>query len=62
MLFQKPYPIKNNPHFHTIYKKPHSLPNTQFLLYTSNNKEIHHFPLPITLSKKLANPLLTNNI
>ncbi len=36
--------------------------NRQFVVYTCNNKEIDHFRLGISVSKKLGNAVLRNKI
>ncbi|MCL7600700.1 ribonuclease P protein component, partial [Staphylococcus aureus] len=54
MLLEKAYRIKKNADFQRIYKKGHSVANRQFVVYTCNNKEIDHFRLGISVSKKLG--------
>ncbi|MBX8358971.1 ribonuclease P protein component, partial [Staphylococcus aureus] len=62
MLLEKAYRIKKNADFQRIYKKGHSVANRQFVVYTCNNKEIDHFRLGISVSKKLGNAVLRNKI
>ncbi len=61
MLLEKAYRIKKNADFQRIYKKGHSVANRQFVVYTCN-KEIDHFRLGISVSKKLGNAVLRNKI
>lgn len=62
MLVEKTYRIKKNADFQKIYKKGHSVANRQFVVYTYNNKEVDHFRLGISVSKKLGNAVLRNKI
>ncbi|UMT78184.1 ribonuclease P protein component [Staphylococcus roterodami] len=62
MLVEKTYRIKKNADFQKIYKKGHSVANRQFVVYTYNNKELDHFRLGISVSKKLGNAVLRNKI
>lgn len=59
---EKTYRIKKNADFQKIYKKGHSVANRQFVVYTYNNKEVDHFRLGISVSKKIGNAVLRNKI
>lgn len=59
---EKEYRIKKNSDFQRIYKSGNSVANRQFVIYTYNNKDIEHFRLGISVSKKLGNAVLRNKI
>ncbi|PHK50145.1 ribonuclease P protein component [Staphylococcus edaphicus] len=59
---EKAYRIKKNSDFQFIYKKGKSVANRQFVIYTQPNKELDHFRLGISVSKKLGNAVVRNRI
>ncbi|MDN8848033.1 ribonuclease P protein component, partial [Staphylococcus aureus] len=59
---EKAYRIKKNSDFQFIYKKGKSVANKQFVVYTIVNKELEHFRLGISVSKKLGNAVVRNRI
>lgn len=61
MLLEKLTELKRMQIFRE-YIKGHSVANRQFVVYTCNNKEIDHFRLGISVSKKLGNAVLRNKI
>ncbi|MGO2078888.1 MAG: ribonuclease P protein component, partial [Staphylococcus equorum] len=52
---EKAYRIKKNGDFQFIYKKGKSVANRQFVVYTKPNKNLEHFRLGISVSKKIGN-------
>lgn len=61
-MVEKAYRIKKNSDFQFIYKKGKSVANKQFVVYTKVNKELEHFRLGISVSKKLGNAVVRNRI
>jgi len=59
---EKAYRIKKNSDFQFIYKKGKSVANKQFVVYTKANKDLEHFRLGISVSKKLGNAVVRNRI
>lgn len=59
---EKAYRIKKNSDFQAIYKKGKSVANRQFVVYTKVNKELTHFRLGISVSKKIGNAVVRNRI
>ena len=59
---EKAYRIKKNSDFQTIYKKGKSVANRQFVVYTYKNRDLKHFRLGISVSKKLGNAVTRNRI
>ena len=59
---EKAYRIKKNSDFQFIYKKGKSVANKQFVVYTKANKNLEHFRLGISVSKKLGNAVVRNRI
>lgn len=59
---EKAYRIKKNSDFQFIYKKGKSVANRQFVVYTKTNKELAHFRLGISVSKKIGNAVVRNRI
>lgn len=59
---EKAYRIKRNSDFQTIYKNGKSVANRQFVVYTYKNKDLKHFRLGISVSKKLGNAVTRNRI
>ncbi len=45
-----------------IYKRGKSVANRQFVIYTKTNKDLEHFRLGISVSKKLGNAVVRNKI
>ena len=52
---EKAYRIKRNSDFQAIYKNGKSVANRQFVVYTYKNRDLKHFRLGISVSKKLGN-------
>ena len=59
---EKAYRIKKNSDFQKIYKKGKSVANRQFVVYTYKNRDLKHFRLGISVSKKLGNAVTRNRI
>ncbi|MCU5746459.1 ribonuclease P protein component [Staphylococcus sp. SQ8-PEA] len=59
---EKAYRIKKNNDFQKVYKKGKSVANRQFVVYTRKNKDLEHFRLGISVSKKLGNAVQRNRI
>ncbi|WP_285813503.1 MULTISPECIES: ribonuclease P protein component [Staphylococcus] len=59
---EKAYRIKKNSDFQMIYKRGKSVANRQFVIYTKTNKDLEHFRLGISVSKKLGNAVVRNKI
>lgn len=59
---EKTYRIKRNSDFQAIYKNGKSVANRQFVVYTYKNKDLKHFRLGISVSKKLGNAVTRNRI
>lgn len=59
---EKEYRIKRNSDFQAIYKNGKSVANRQFVVYTYKNRDLKHFRLGISVSKKLGNAVTRNRI
>ena len=59
---EKAYRIKRNSDFQAIYKNGKSVANRQFVVYTYKNRDLKHFRLGISVSKKLGNAVTRNRI
>lgn len=59
---EKAYRIKKNGDFQFIYKKGKSVANRQFVVYTKPNKNLEHFRLGISVSKKIGNAVVRTRI
>ena len=59
---EKTYRIKRNSDFQAIYKNGKSVANRQFVVYTYKNRDLKHFRLGISVSKKLGNAVTRNRI
>lgn len=61
-MVEKAYRIKKNGDFQFIYKKGKSVANRQFVVYTKPNKNLEHFRLGISVSKKIGNAVVRTRI
>lgn len=59
---KKQYRIKKQRDFQFVFKKGRSFANRQFVVYVKDNKEVSHFRLGISVSKKLGNAVTRNKI
>ncbi|GAA5412145.1 ribonuclease P protein component [Streptococcus uberis] len=59
---EKAYRIKRNSDFQAIYENGKSVANRQFVVYTYKNRDLKHFRLGISVSKKLGNAVTRNRI
>lgn len=59
---EKAYRIKRNSDFQAIYNNGKSVANRQFVVYTYKNRDLKHFRLGISVSKKLGNAVTRNRI
>ena len=59
---EKAYRIKRNSDFQAIYKNGKSVANRQFVVYTYKNRDLKHFRLGISVSKKLGNAVTRNRM
>lgn len=59
---KKDYRIKKNKDFQLIFKNGHSFANRQFIVYLYENKDIHHFRLGLSVSKKIGNAVTRNQV
>ena len=59
---EKAYRIKRKSDFQAIYKNGKSVANRQFVVYTYKNRDLKHFRLGISVSKKLGNAVTRNRI
>lgn len=62
MEVEKAYRIKRNSDFQTIYRRGKSFANRQFVVYVMPDKNLTHFQLGISISKKLGNAVTRNRI
>lgn len=59
---KKEYRIKKSEDFDNIIKKKKSFANRQFVVYYNENKDINHFRLGISVSKKLGKAHARNKL
>lgn len=59
---KKDYRIKSNKEFQKVFKNGESVANRQFIVYKLRNDEIQHFRIGLSVSKKIGNAVVRNQV
>lgn len=59
---KKQYRIKKNQDFSLVFRKGKSVANRQFVLYVLHKPEQEHFRIGLSVSKKIGNAVMRNQI
>jgi ribonuclease P protein component len=59
---RKEYRIKKNKEFQEVFKKGKSIANRQFVLYLLKRSDYEHFRIGLSVSKKIGNAVVRNQI
>jgi ribonuclease P protein component len=62
VTMKKDYRIKSNNDFQKVFKKGESVANRQFIVYKYKNDEIPHFRIGLSVSKKIGNAVVRNQV
>lgn len=59
---RKEYRIKKNKEFQEVFNKGKSVANRQFVLYTLKKIDQEHFRIGLSVSKKIGNAVIRNQV
>lgn len=59
---KKKFRIKKNEEFQQVFQKGESFANRQFVIYMLNKKEQDYFRIGLSVSKKIGNAVMRNQI
>jgi len=59
---KKEFRIKKNKEFQSAFKNGRSVANRQFVVYIKPNDEVEHFRIGLSVSKKIGNAVMRNQI
>ncbi|KAB7665304.1 ribonuclease P protein component [Bacillus sp. B1-b2] len=59
---RKEFRIKKNKEFQLVFKKGQSFANRQFVIYKLAKKEQSHFRIGLSVSKKIGNAVMRNQV